>query len=239
MEDLDSESDLDMSEVWPPVPPTTRKAPAAEPGAEAGGCVEGKPPTPSVSPRRADFGDINGSSSSNSSSSDDSHTCSGYSNNKDSGDLPVLVRRSAWDLEVFGELPALQSGRTRSQSRDLTISASCADGLLAHAMRTVDAKRAVEEEAAEIERAHDSLLQEQTEKGREWLEGLKRHGALLAQRGEKQDSDCPLAMAVEQQPKLSIPSPIGRKPSEVESPPHTVEGIEQSVYRKGWEPFQW
>ena len=34
---------------------------------------------------------------------------------------------------------------------------------------------------------------------------------------------------------LSVPSPIGRKPSQVESPPHTVEEIEQSVYRKGWE----
>ena len=33
MEDLDSESDLDMTEVWPPVPPETREeAPAAETG---------------------------------------------------------------------------------------------------------------------------------------------------------------------------------------------------------------
>ena len=42
-------------------------------------------------------------------------------------------------------------------------------------------------------------------------------------------------MAVEQQPALSISSPIGRKPSEVESPQHTVAGVERSVYRKGWE----
>ena len=41
-------------------------------------------------------------------------------------------------------------------------------------------------------------------------------------------------MAVEQ-PELSIPSPIGRKLSEVESPPHSVSGVERSVYRKGWE----
>ena len=40
---------------------------------------------------------------------------------------------------------------------------------------------------------------------------------------------------VKQQPELSIPSPIGRKPSEVEPPPHTVAGIERYVYRKGWE----
>ena len=40
------------------------------------------------------------------------------------------------------------------------MSASCADALLAYAMRTVKAKRAVEEEAAETELAHDSLLEE-------------------------------------------------------------------------------
>ena len=42
MEDLDSESsesNLDMTEVWPPVPPATREAPAAEPGAEAEGAI--------------------------------------------------------------------------------------------------------------------------------------------------------------------------------------------------------
>ena len=48
---------------------------------------------------------------------------------------------------------------------------------------------------------------------------------LLEQREEEHDSYCPLAMAVEQQPELSITSPIGRKPSEVESPPHTVAGV--------------
>ena len=42
-------------------------------------------------------------------------------------------------------------------------------------------------------------------------------------------------MAVKQQPELSIPSPIRRRPSEVKLPPHTVAGVEQSVYRKGWE----
>ena len=62
---------------------------------------------------------------------------------------------------------------------------------------------------------------------------LERYGALLEQREEEQDSDCPLVMTVEQQPELSIPSPIGRRPSEVESPPHTVAEVERSVYRKG------
>ena len=78
------------------------------------------------------------------------------------------------------------------------MSASCADDLLAYAMRIVEAKRTVEEEVAEIERAHDSLLEELLEKDREWLEELERYGALLEQREEEQDSDCPLAMAVEQ-----------------------------------------
>ena len=112
MEDLYSESDLDMTEVWPPVPPATRKAPAAEPGTGAGVSAEGDPSTPSVSSGRVNFGGINGSSSS--SSSDDSRTSSDSSNTNDSGDLHALVEKPARDLEVFSKLPALQSGRTRS-----------------------------------------------------------------------------------------------------------------------------
>ena len=194
-----------------------------------GGCGR-QPLTPSVFPGRADSSGINGGSSS---SSDDSHTSSDTSNSNDSGDLPALVGRPAQDLEVFGELPALQSGRTRFQSRGLTLSASYPDVLLAYAMRTVEAKTAVEEEAAEIEQSHDSLLEERLEKKREWPEELERRGALLKQREEEQDSDCTLAMAVEQQAELSILSPIGRKSIKVESPPHTVAGVERSVYRKG------
>ena len=87
--------------------------------------------------------------------------------------------KPARNLEVSGELHALQSGRTRSQSRGLTITASYADALLAHAMRTVEAKRTVEEKAAEIERTHDSLLEERLEKELEWLEELERRDALL------------------------------------------------------------
>ena len=58
---------------------------------------------------------------------------------------------------------------------------------------------------------------------------------LLEQREETQESDCPLAMATFQLPELSIPSPIGKKPHEVEPPPCTVAEVERSVYRKGWE----
>ena len=60
MEDLNSEYKLNMTEVWPPVPPATCKAPAAKPGAAARGGAEGKPPTPSVSPGRDDSGSIKG-----------------------------------------------------------------------------------------------------------------------------------------------------------------------------------
>ena len=77
----------------------------------------------------------------------------------------------------------------------------------------MEAKRTVEEEAAEIERVHVSLLEVHLEKECEWPEELERRDALLEQREKKQDSDCPLAMAVEQQPELSIPSPIGRIPA--------------------------
>ena len=96
---LDSEFDLDMAEVWPQVPPAVRKAPVAEPGASA----EGNPPTPSVSPGRADFDGINDSSSSR--SSDHSRTRSDSSNSNDSGDLPTLVERSARGLEVAWPTP--------------------------------------------------------------------------------------------------------------------------------------
>ena len=62
----------------------------------------------------------------------------------------MLVGRPARNLEVFGELPALQSGRTRSQSRGLTTSASyvdalLVDALLAYATRAVEAKTTMEE----------------------------------------------------------------------------------------------
>ena len=41
-------------------------------------------------------------------------------------------------------------------------------------------------------------------------------------------------MVAEQNPELSIPSPIGKQLSEVESPPLSVAGVERSVYRMGW-----
>ena len=92
------------------------------------------------------------------------------------GTFPALARRPARDLEAFGELPALQSGHTRSQSRGLAMGASCADALLAYAMRAMEAETPMEEKAAEVERAHDSLLEEQLEKARECLEKLERRG---------------------------------------------------------------
>ena len=59
------------------------------------------------------------------------------------------------------------------------MSMSYADALLAYAMRAVEAKKTMEEKTAEIERAHDSLLEERLEKELEWLKELERHGALL------------------------------------------------------------
>ena len=138
------------------------------------GGAEGNPPTPSVPPGRADFGGINGNSSSY--SSEDSRTSCDSSSGNDGGDFPTLARRPARDLEAFGELPVLQSGHTRSQSRGLAMGASCADDLLAYAMRAMEAEKPTEEKAAEVERAHDSLLEEQLEKDREWLEKLERRG---------------------------------------------------------------
>ena len=120
---------------------------------------------------------MNGSSSS--CSSDNNRTSLDSSNSNDSGDLPALVGRPARDLEVFRELPALQSGRTKSPSWGFPMSTSYADALLAHAMRAVEAKKTMEKKAAKIERAHDSLLEERLEKECERLEELERRGALL------------------------------------------------------------
>ena len=151
-----------------------------------GGGAEVNHPTPSVSSGRDDSDAINDSSSSN-----DSRTCSDNNNSDDSGDLPALVGRSPRGLEIIGEPPALQSGRTRSQSRGLTMNASYADALLAYTINAVEAKRTVEEEAAEIERAHDSLLEERLEEEREWLKKLERRGALLEQHELDQQSRLP------------------------------------------------
>ena len=48
VQDLDSESDPDMAEVWPRVPPATREAPAAEPGAGVGGGGGGRQPPDAI-----------------------------------------------------------------------------------------------------------------------------------------------------------------------------------------------
>ena len=153
--------------------PPGGEAPAEKYSRGHGG-AEGNPPTPSVPPGRADFGGINGNSSSY--SSEDSRTSRDSSSGNDGGNFPTLARRPARDLEAFGELPVLQSGHTRSQSRGLAMGASCADDLLAYAMRAMEAEKPTEEKAAEVERAHDSLLEEQLEKEREWLEKLERRG---------------------------------------------------------------
>ena len=76
------------------------------------------------------------------------------------------------------------------------------------------------------------MVTERRKRESEWPEELERCGALLEQGEEEQDSYYPLTMAVEQQPGLSIPSPIERKPSEIKSPSHTVAGVERTVYRK-------
>ena len=245
--DLDGESDLDVTEVGH-VPPAIRRTQTAGARAGAGAVAEGTSPASSVSSRGADNGisSITDSHSSSSNSNGRSSRSSGSSssssntdNNDDksgsstsSGDVPTLTggeaRRQRWN----GKIPALQGGRTRSQSRQYQISKDTAYALVAHAQSTV-------EEDTAIERVHSLLLEERLEEEHEWLgqitEGFEEDGPPLERREEELDSDCPLAMAAEQNPELSIPSPIGKQPSEVESPPLSVAGVERSVYRKGWE----
>ena len=115
------------------------------------------------------------------------------------------------------------------------MSASCADALLTYVMSTVEAKRTVEEEATEIERAHDSLLEERLEKGHEWLEELERRGALLEQREDEQDSDCPPRNCggTTTRAKYTITNQEETQRSRV-APTHCSRG-RTVFYRKGWE----
>ena len=97
----------------------------------------------------------------------------------------------------------------------------CTDALLAYA-------RTEAKETGKTERVHDLLLEEL----QHWSEG---RGLRVKQREEEQGPDYPLVMAAERQSELSIPSLIGKKPNEVESPPNYVARVERSVYQKGWE----
>ena len=103
---------------------------------------------------------------------------------------------------------------------------------MTHARRT-------EEEDTATERVLDLLLEgrleEEYEGRRKMMEWVEEDGPALERREEAQDPDCPLAMAAEQDPEISTPTLIGKQPSEVESPPLSVAGVERSVYRKGWE----
>ena len=161
-------------------PPT----PSASPGrggasgrirSRGSGGAEGDTPTPSVPPGRADFGGINGnsgsrvsssssssSSSSRSSSSRDSSSRTSSNTSTSRGDVPTLAGREAYRQKWDGKIPALQGGRTRSQSKKHQMDADTADALLTHAWRT-------EEEETATERVHDLLLEE-------WLEKLERRG---------------------------------------------------------------
>ena len=159
-------------------PPT----PSASPGrggasgrirSRGSGGAEGDTPTPSVPPGRADFGGINGnsgsrvsssssSSSSRTSSSRDSSSRTSSNTSTSRGDVPTLAGREAYRQKWDGKIPALQGGRTRSQSKKHQMDADTADALLTHAWRT-------EEEETTTERVHDLLLEE-------WLEKLERRG---------------------------------------------------------------
>ena len=225
-EDLDGESDLDVTEVGPMLT-AMRETETAETGAGGGGVAEGDPAASS---------DSHGSNSTSSriSSSTSGRNSSSSSNNisTNRGDVPTLAGREAHRQRWDGKIPALQGGRTRSQSRQHQMSAGIADALLTHARRT-------EEEDTATERVHDLLLEgrlEEEHEGRgKMMEWLEEDGPALERREEAQDPDCPLAMAAEQDPEISTPAPIGKQPSEVESPPLSVAGIERSVYPKGWE----
>ena len=162
-EDLDGESDLDVTEVGPMLT-AMRKTETAETGAGAGGVAEGDPAASSDSPGSNNTSSrISGSSSnssssrisSSSSSNSSSSRISSSSSNSTStsrGDVPTLAGREAHRQRWDGKVPALQGGRTRSQSKQHQMSADTADALLTHGRRT-------EEEDTTTERVHDLLLE--------------------------------------------------------------------------------
>ena len=128
MEDLFSESNFCMTEMWPPVPPVTREALTAEPGAGGGGGAGGNPPTSSVSPRRSNVGVLTVAVAAAAAMTAAPAMTAATATT--AGTFPRLVGRPARNMKVFGELTALQSGRMRSQSWSLTMSRFCADALL-------------------------------------------------------------------------------------------------------------
>ena len=150
--DLDGESDLDVTEVGH-VLPAIRKTQTAGARAGAGGVAEGVSPASSVSSRRADNGisTITDSHSSSSSNSNGRHSSSNTDNGDDKsgsstsrGDVPTLTGREAHRQRWVGKIPALQGGRTRSQSRQHQMSADTTDALLTHARRTEEEDTATE-----------------------------------------------------------------------------------------------
>ena len=176
---LDNESDLDDTEVGPMLTATRE----AETGAGAGGVAEGDPAAPSgshgsrVSSSSSSSSSSRDSSSSRSSSSRDSTSRTSSNTSTSRGDVPTLAGREAHRQKWDGKIPALQGGRTRSQSKKHQMDADTADALLTHAWRT-------EEEETATERVHDLLLEERLEEeheGRgkmgEWLEEDGREGA--------------------------------------------------------------
>ena len=114
MADLDIESDLDITGVGP-VLPATRKAPAAEAGAETGGVAEGNPPAPSAPFRRAKIGSVNDSSSfSSSSSSSNFKDDSTSRRDSDSNDSDTSNGSSSTSGSVSSEdIPALTGTEAR------------------------------------------------------------------------------------------------------------------------------
>ena len=205
-EDLDGESDLDVTEVGPMLT-AMRKRETTETGAGAGGVAEGDPAASSDS-----HGSNSTSSRISSTSSTSSRISSSSGNNTSTsrGDVPTLAGREAHRQRWDGKIPTLQGGRTRSQSRQHQMSADTADALLTHARRT-------EEEDTATERVHDLLLEgrlEEEYKGRgKLMEWVEEDGPALEQREEAQDPDCPLAMAAEQDPDITTRPPSENNPA--------------------------
>ena len=113
-EDLDGESDLDVTEVGPMLT-AMWKTETAETGAGAGGVAGGDPAASSNF--HGSNSNISRISSSSSSSSGRISSSSSNNSSTNTGDVPTLTGREAHRQRWDGKIPALQGGRTRSQSR--------------------------------------------------------------------------------------------------------------------------
>ncbi|CAN0299130.1 unnamed protein product [Ectocarpus fasciculatus] len=182
----------------------------------------------------------NSSSSSSSSDEEDGDSGNSSSSSNNSGtDFPVLGGLEGRRLAFGGKPFPLQAGSTRSRSKQFKLSANCAEALLDYAANTCAVTDPVVLENMEESLVHESSDDRRVleEGARAFIgevespaEGLVEHNPTYGE-----DGTTTFALASDNLPELSIRSPIGLKPNDVELPPTTYEDVQKSEFKDGWE----